>query len=102
MLEGPMYNHLNRFLEKNSVIYDFQFGFRQKYSTSHALNHLNDKIRQQQDSGNVTCEIFVDLQVAFDTVDHDILIQKLYHYDIRAVANNWFLSYLLNILPLQV
>ena len=56
----------------NSVIYDLQFGFRQKYSASHALIHLTDKIREQLDSG-----IFVDLQKAFRTVDHDILIQKL-------------------------
>ena len=70
----------------NSVTYDLQFGFRQKYSTSHALIHLTDKIREQLDSGNFACGIF-DFQKAFDTVDHDILIQKLNHYGIR-VANN--------------
>ena len=70
--------------------------FRQKYSTSHALIHLTDKIREQLDSGNFACGIFVDLQKAFDTVDHDILIQKLNHYGIRGVANNWFSSYLQN------
>ena len=42
------------------------------------------------------CEIFVDLQKAFDTVDHDILIQKLNCYGIRRVANNWFSSCLQN------
>ena len=46
----------------NSVIYDLQFGFRQEYSTSHALIHLNDKIREQLDSGNFACRIFVYLQ----------------------------------------
>ena len=55
------------FLELNSVIYDLQFGFRQKYWTFHALIHLTDKIREQIDSGNFTCEIFVNLQKAFDT-----------------------------------
>ena len=88
VLERLMYNRLYNFLEMNSVIYDLQFGFRQKYSTSHALIHLTDKIREQLDSGNFACGIFVDLQKAFDTVDHDILIQKLNQYDIRGVANN--------------
>ena len=80
----------------NSVIYNLQFCFRQKYSTPHALTYLTDKIRKQLDSGNFACGIFVDLQKAFDTVDHDILIQKLNHYGIRGVANNWFSSYLQN------
>ena len=78
----------------NRVIYDLQFGFRQKYSTFHALIRLTDKTREQLDSGNFTCGIFVDLKKEFDTVDHDILIQKLNHYGIRGVANNWFSSYL--------
>ena len=95
VLERLMYNRLYNFSEINSVIYDLQFGFRQKYSTSHALIHLTDKIREQLDSGNFACGIF-DFQKAFDTVDHDILIQKLNHYGIRGVANNWFSSYLQN------
>ena len=72
----------------NSVIYDLQFSFRQKYSTSHAWIHLTDKIREQLDSAKLACEIFISLQKAFDTADHDILIQKLNHYSISGVANN--------------
>ena len=45
VLERLMYNRLYNFLEMNSVIYDLQFGLRQKYSTSHSLIHLTDKIR---------------------------------------------------------
>ena len=80
----------------NSVIYDLQFGFRQKYSTSHALIHLIDKIREELDSGNFACRIFVDLQKAFDTVDHESLIQKSNLYRIRGVAIDWLSSYLQN------
>ena len=56
-----MYNRLHNFLELNSVIYDLQFDSRQKYSTSHALIHLTDKIREQIDSGKFACGISVDL-----------------------------------------
>ena len=80
----------------NSVIYDLQFGFRQKYLTSLASIHLTDKIREQLNSGTFTSGIFFDLQKAFHTGDHDILIKKVNHYGIRRVANNCFSSYLQN------
>ena len=91
-----MYNRLYKFLETNNLIYSLQFGFRQKHSTSHALIHLTDKIREQLDKGNFACGFFVDSQKAFDTVDHQILIQKLDYYGIRGIGNNWFSSYLQN------
>ena len=42
------------------------------------------------DDGNFACGIFVGLQKAFDTVDHNILWSKLNHYRIRGRANKWF------------
>ena len=65
-----MYNRLYEFLESKYLICDLQFGFRQKHSTSHALIHLTDKIREQLGKGNFDCGISVDFQKAFDTVDH--------------------------------
>ena len=58
-----MYNRLYKFLETNNLIYSLQFGFRQKHSTSHALIHLTDKIREQLDKGNFACGIFKRLQL---------------------------------------
>ena len=42
------------------------------------------------------CSVFIDLEKAFDTVDHQILLQNLYHYGIWVLAHTWFQSYLFN------
>ena len=91
-----MFNRVYDFLEKKKCIYDLQFGFRQKHSTTHALIEITENIRKALDNKKFACGIFIDLQKAFDTVNHKILTSKLNHYGIRGTANEWFKSYLNN------
>ena len=65
-----MYRRLYTFLNNKNIIYDLQFGFRKQYSTSHALINVIENIRKTLGDGNIGCGVFVDLQRAFDTVDH--------------------------------
>ena len=95
-LEKLMYKRVYNFLAENNVVYDLQFSFRKKCSTSHALISLTENIRQALDEEYIGCGIFVDLQKAFDTVDHEILLSKLDYCGIRGISNNWFKSYLSN------
>ena len=65
ILEKLMYKRLYTFLNKNNVIYSLQSGFRQQYSTSHALINITKNIRKALDDGNIGCGVFVDLQKVF-------------------------------------
>ena len=89
-----MHRRLSNFLDRSILIYSLQFGFRHNYSTSYALIHLTETIKQSRDQGLFSCGIFVDLQKAFDTVDHDVLLGKLEHYGIRGITSKWFETYL--------
>ena len=92
ILENLVYNSIAKFLYYNNLIYPLQFDFWHNYSTNHALINLTEDIRKSLDEGKVECAIFVDLQKAFDTVDHNISPAKLEHFGIRGVTNDWFKS----------
>ena len=94
LFERAMHTRLYSFLDSNNSLYELQFGFRHKFSTNHALLSITDKIRDNLDNKTFSCGVFVDLEKAFDTVNHNILLKKLEHYGIRGPALSWFTSYL--------
>ena len=94
--EKLIYKRLSNFLDINNLIYSLQFGFRQNYTTTHALVNATESIRQTLDESSFECGIFVDLQKAFDTVDHKILLHKLEYYGFCGVCNDWFKPFLSN------
>ena len=91
-----MYNHLLDFITKHNILHKYQFGFRKQHSTNHAVISLVEKLHNALDQGNMAITCFLDLKKAFDTVNHSILISKLYKYGIRGPTLEWFKSYLRN------
>jgi len=88
-----MHKILYSFLQKNS---QYQFGFRKNYSTSLALIEVVDSIIKYLDDSDTVVGIYLDLQKAFGTVNHEILLAKMKNYGIRGEIYNWFASYLRN------
>jgi hypothetical protein len=84
---------LIHYLKEEDILFKYQFGFRENHSTLIALT-LTDTIIDAFEKGDIVLGVFLDFSKAFDTVDHDILLQKLNFYGIRGVANDWVKNYL--------
>ena len=89
-----VHDRLYMFLEQNNAFYNYQFGFRNNHSTNHALIEITEQIRNAWNKNLFTCAVYLDLEKAFDTVNHEILSSKLKHYGIKGTSYNWFKSFL--------
>ena len=96
IFERCLHNRIISFLDKYSVLSRFQFGFRKNRTTSDALVELTESIYRSLDNNFHHCCISLDLKKAFDTVDHDILLNKLRYYGIRGTPLKLLRSYLSN------
>ena len=69
-----MYKRLYNFLELHKILYQHQFGFCASHPVNHAFISLTESIKSSLDNKKLGCGIFLDLQKAFDTVNHQILL----------------------------
>ena len=93
ILEKSIYVQLDHYLSTNKLLYEFQSGFRPGFSTETCLIFLTDYIRSQLDEGKYVGMLLLDVQKAFDSVNHEILCHKL---EAMGIKSAWFKSYLSN------
>ena len=76
VIKKVIHNETSAFLNTRNLLYIYQSGFRKNHSTDFSLSFLNDKILKSFNQGLITDMILIDLQKAFPTIDHDILLQN--------------------------
>lgn len=94
VLEISFNTRLNTFLEKYNLFSDSQNGFRSMKSTSTAIADLCTSVYDCLNNKQFSIALYFDLTRAFDTIDHDLLLEKMYRIGIRGTANDWAASYL--------
>lgn len=96
LFELAIKDQLSTFLHQNALLSVYQHGFSKNKSTESALCEYQGLIVNALDNKQYALGLFIDFSRAFDVVDHEILLNKLYRYGVRGVALNLFSSYLNN------
>jgi hypothetical protein len=94
IIERAVHDQLYKYISNTDILSSAQSGFRANHSTTTTLLDVQDFILNNMDNGFATGVIFLDLKKAFDTVDHDILLDKLKKYGVDGNELLWFKSYL--------
>ena len=93
ILEKVMYKQIYRFLNEDQL-FKSQYGFRSQHSCQDAITELTSLITKNWENNKSSIVVFIDLSKAFDTLQHEVLFNKLEKYGIRGNALKWFQSYL--------
>ena len=96
LFERLVYDQLYKHLNSNNLLAKEQSGFRTLHSTLTCLLKSTDDWYSSLDKGQLVGLVLIDLKKALDTVDHNILCQKLEHYGLQGRELTWFKSYLSN------
>ena len=94
IFERVVYHQLYNFFDKYEILTPFQYGFRKNKSTTQAVLNQLEYIYNNLDQNKTVISIFMDFTKAFDCIDHEILLKKLYFYGVRGTPYDWFSSYL--------
>jgi len=96
VIEKALYNRLIDHININSLLNSQQYGFRSNLSTDNTIFNLTHEILKALNSKMTVGSIFFDLEKAFDSINHSLLINKLPQYGILGKSKLLIESYLTN------
>ena len=97
VFEKEVFHQGYSYLTGHCLLSKYQSGFRPKHSTLSALIQICDDFLNNMDQGKISCIVFLDIRKAFDSINHDILLQKLNDkFGFSCNELKWFKSYLNN------
>ena len=95
VFEKEVFRQLYGYLTDNDLLSKHQSGFRPKHSTVSALIQMCDNWLSNMDVGKINCVVFLDIRKAFDSINHEILLNKMnLNFGISGNALKWFDSYI--------
>ena len=96
IIEKSIHFQIEDYFNKKKLIYMYQSGFKTNHSIDFCLTQLRDLIATGMNKQMQTGTILVDLQKAFDTLDHGFSLEKIKYFGFRASVIKWFESYISN------
>ena len=93
ILEKVVFKQLIHYLEINNIIDPFQSAYRPNHSTETCLNHVISNILNSLDTGSPIQLLLLDISAAFDTLDHDILTNRLRDIGVDGITLSWLISF---------
>ena len=96
IFETVIHKQLSEYFISNNLFCPQQYGFQKKSSTELAALELLDKVLDQMDKHKIPINVHINLSKAFDSLRHDILLDKLTYYGVTLLAKTLIVSYLSN------
>ena len=96
LIEKIVHNRIYNFCEQNNILDNRQGGFRPDHSTISTTSRFLNDIYKAMNTNKITISVYIDAMKAFDTVNHEILLKKIYKLGLRGNLGKWLKNYLTN------